>query len=107
MQFKELMNKIDQDDEEDEDGNPIGGGGGGNPNYTPSKVNNNPITRGALNNGHQSVTPLKLKLGMISIQLSHFENFNRQKYDNSTKKIRSLVKFILDRSFHFRRIFCF
>ena len=64
LQFKELMNKIDQDDEEDEDGNPIGGGGGGNPNYTPSKVNNNPITRGALNNGRQSVTPLKLKLGI-------------------------------------------
>ena len=67
------MNKIDQDDEEDEDGNPIGGGGG-NPNYTPSKVNNNPITRGALNNGHQSVTPLKLKLGMTSIQFTHREN---------------------------------
>ena len=93
------MNKIDQDDEEDEDGNPIGGGGGGNPNYTPSKVNNNPITRGALNNGHQSVTPLKLKLGMTSIQFTHRENLIdrnmilprfRQRYD---RKLHPCTRF--------------
>ena len=52
------MNKIDKDDEEeDEDGNPINSG---NPNFTPSKINNNPAR--PVNHGGP-VTPLKLKIG--------------------------------------------